>query len=135
MFVTEALGFMILQFIKQGSYYYERLALEYPDKQFAYVDMFLQAIVLSSAKKLLVVSHLNPRFLYVLIILARFLKNSLRKEELISRLVTLRYPRISYSVLKGHDSHLNLGNTFGSTDLTIYRKQKLFVTYLIRYYY
>jgi hypothetical protein len=31
-------------------------------------------------------------------------------------LVALRYPRTYYSVLKGYDSHLNSGNTFGSAN-------------------
>ena len=39
----------------------------------------------------------------------------------------LRYPRTSHFVLKGHDGHLNSGNSFGSANLTICRKQKRFV--------
>jgi hypothetical protein len=71
---TKALGFVILELIEQGSSYYKKLALEHLDKWFLQVGMFLELAALNLAKELLLVSYLNPQFLYLLIVLAYLLK-------------------------------------------------------------
>lgn len=71
---TTALGLVMLQLMERGSRRRERLALEHPDKWSPQAAKFLQSTASSSAKELLSVSYLNPQFLYVLIVPARFLE-------------------------------------------------------------
>jgi hypothetical protein len=92
----EALGFVMLQLMERGSRRRERLALEHPDKWSPQADKFLQLILSSSARELLSVNYLNPQFVYLLIVLAYFLKDSPQKEELV-RLIT--YAQISSYIL------------------------------------
>ena len=71
---TKALGFVMLELIEQGSSYRGKLALEHLDKWSLQAGMFLELAASNSTKELLLVSYLNPQFLYLLIVLAYLLK-------------------------------------------------------------
>ncbi|KAH6704268.1 kinase-like domain-containing protein [Leptodontidium sp. MPI-SDFR-AT-0119] len=71
---TEALGLVMLQLMERGSYPPGRVALKHPDRWSQQADEFLHLTASSSVKELLLASYLNPHFLFVLIVLACFLK-------------------------------------------------------------